>query len=309
MSFLSNMKVKIKKNSPEICIITGIIGGVVATVFACKATLKIDDVLTEAQEKINKIHNSKDNPELTDKYSKEDAKKDLALVYIQTGAKLAKLYAPALAIGGVSIGLILSGHKIMKNRYLGISAAYAAVDGAFKEYRENVKERFGEDVDFQLKNNIKAEEIEETTVDENGKKKKEKKTVYDYSNVKPSAYAKFFDKTADFWEDDAEYNLMFLKKVQCQFNDMFRKIDAKTGKHPVIFLNDAYKALGIQTTRAGQMIGWVWDDTKPYEENYIDFGLYNDSEATRRFVNGLEPCILLDFNVTGNVLEQMDEAV
>ena len=65
--------------------------------------------------------------------------------------------------------------------------------------------------------------------------------------------------------------------------------------------------LGIERTKAGQVIGWKFD-TKNLtgHHNYVDFGIYKPNcDANRRFVNGLENVILLDFNVDGNILGDM----
>ena len=64
--------------------------------------------------------------------------------------------------------------------------------------------------------------------------------------------------------------------------------------------------LGIPKTKAGQVVGWVYDPEHPVGDNYVDFGLFDlDRERVRRFVNGDERNILLDFNVDGNIWELM----
>ena len=64
--------------------------------------------------------------------------------------------------------------------------------------------------------------------------------------------------------------------------------------------------LGIPRTRAGQIVGWIYDKKNPIGDNYVDFGIYDtNKEANRNFVNGYERTILLDFNVEGNILELM----
>jgi hypothetical protein len=46
----------LKKNSPEILLGVGVVGIIASTVMACKATLKVDDILNDADEKIGKIN-------------------------------------------------------------------------------------------------------------------------------------------------------------------------------------------------------------------------------------------------------------
>ena len=56
--------------------------------------------------------------------------------------------------------------------------------------------------------------------------------------------------------------------------------------------------LGITRTAAGMVVGWIYDEKHPVGDNFVDFGIYDiNNEANRRFVNGLERTILLDFNV------------
>ena len=47
---------KLKKHSPEILVVTGIVGAVASAVMACKATTKLSDITEEAKEKIDDIH-------------------------------------------------------------------------------------------------------------------------------------------------------------------------------------------------------------------------------------------------------------
>ena len=61
--------------------------------------------------------------------------------------------------------------------------------------------------------------------------------------------------------------------------------------------------LGFQRTKAGQIMGWIYDEENPVGDNFVDFGIYNtDIEKARDFVNGLERVIVLDFNVS-NILD------
>lgn len=294
---------QMKKHSPEILIVTGVVGTVTSAVLACKATLKVNDVLSETKDQLDKIHDCVNNPEMADRYSEDDAKKDTVIVYVKTAVNFAKLYGPAVAIGALSLSSILASNNILRKRNAALAAAYATVDRSFKEYRNRVIERFGDEVDKQLKYNIKAVEIKEKVTDKDGHTKTVKKTINVIDPEDPntySEYAKFFDVGNPYWEKDAEYNLMFLRAKQSYFNDKL-KVDGH------VFLNDVYKELGIPTTKAGQVVGWVYDPSNPNIDNYIDFGMYDIHRSTARdFVNGYERTILLDFNVDGNIWNDWD---
>lgn len=295
---------KIKKYSPEILMVAGIVGTVTAAVTACKATLKVKDVMSEKEELQNDIHKYLENPDVD--YTEEDSKEDLTKVYAQTGVKLIKLYAPSVVLGGVSIASIVMGQKILKKRNIALAAAYTAIDKGFKKYRANVVERFGERVDKELRYNIKAKEVEKKITDKNGKEKTVKEIQYDIE-VNPleniSEFARFFDEaTSTEHHKDAEYNLMFLRRQQDYANEVL-----KAKGH--LFLNDVYEMLGIPKTKAGQVVGWIYDEKNPNGDNFVDFGIYRLSgnevydERKRAFVNGYERNILLDFNVDGPIYE------
>lgn len=294
----NNAGLQIKKHSPEILLVAGIAGTIASTVLACKATTKAGKIIEEKNKMVEQIHTVMESGNID--YTEEDSKKDLTITYAQMGVKLLKLYAPAIALGALSITSIVAGHNILKKRTVALAAAYAVVDKGFKDYRKNVVSRFGEEIDKELRYNIKAKEIEVETVDEKGKKKTTKEIV----NVLPegtlsqySEYARFFDAASANFEKDPEYNLMFLRRQQDYANEILRS-------RGHLFLNEVYDMLDIPRTKAGQVVGWIYDEKNPNGDNCVDFGIYNtNNEATRRFVNGLEYNILLDFNVDGVIYD------
>ena len=297
--FINNAGLQIKKHSPEIFMAVGIAGTVASTVLACKATTKIDEILDETKAKTDIIHDGMETGNVNGReYTQEDGKKDLTIVYAQTGVKLVQLYAPAIAVGALSIASIVYGHNILKKRNIALAAAYTVVDKGFKNYRKNVVERFGKEIDKELRYNIKAKEFETEVVDEKGKKKV-KKEIVNVANLPDeySAYARCYDCGSAGWEDNAEYNLMFLRRQQDYANDRL-----KARGH--LFLNEVYDMLGIPRSEAGQSVGWVYDEKNPVGDNYVDFGIYDiNKETCRDFVNGYEKSIWLDFNVDGNILQ------
>ena len=292
---------QLKKHSPEILAVAGTIGVIASGVLACKATLKVNEVLEPAKESIDKIHEATEKgvTEAGEVYSIEDSHKDLTTVYTQTGIKFVKLYGPSVALGVLSITSLLTSNNILRKRNIALAAAYTAVDTSFKNYRSRVVERFGKEIDRELKYNIKKAEIEETVIDENGNEATVKKTVDTVNRDMYSDYAKFFDDGNLGWEPDPEYNLMYLKTVQNHANDLLRC-------RGYLFLNDVYDMLGIPRTKAGNIVGWLYD-TQYGGDGFVDFGIYDIyKEGARDFVNGYEKSILLDFNVDGEILDRVE---
>ena len=305
---LNRVGFKFKKHSPEILVVAGVIGTVTSAVMACKATTKVNDILEDTKTQLEPIREADEKlesgKELTcadgTQYTKEDVKKDLAIVYTQTAVKFVKLYGPSVALGALSLGCIIGSHNILRKRNVALAAAYTAVDKGFKEYRGRVIERFGKELDQELRYNIRAKEFDEKVVDEkSGKERIEKKTVSIADPNTYSDYARFFDDGCNGWTKDPEDNLYFLKAQQNYANELL-----KNKGH--LFLNEVYDMLGIQRTKAGQVVGWIYDEKHPVGDNFVDFGIYNmDIEKARDFVNGYERTILLDFNVDGNILDLM----
>lgn len=285
----------LKKHSPEILVVVGVVGTVASAVIACKATTKINEILDDSKETIDKIHKCAADEKLVEEYSMEDSKKDLTIVYIQTGVKLAKLYAPAIILGTFSITSILASNNILRTRNVALAAAYATVDKGFKEYRSRVVERFGEEVDKELKYHIKAKQFEKTIVDENGKKKKVKETVNITELNSDSDYTRVFDESNPYWENNSDYNLSFLRAEQSHANNLLMA-------RGYLFLNEIQERLGFQPTKAGQIVGWVYNPDNPDTDNYVDFGI---TESNRDLGDDYAPCFLLDFNVDGNIWELM----
>lgn len=295
---LSSTQYQVKKHSPEILMVAGIAGTIVGTVLACKATTKVSEIIEEKNKNVEDVHTCLNDKEI--EYTEEDSKRDLTIIYAQTGVKLFKLYAPAIGVMALSFASIIYGHKVLKKRNVAIAAAYAAIDKGFKQYRKNVIEEFGESVDQQMRFGLKSKEVKKK--DKDGKTVKETEYYIDpdsnpLDNI--SEYARFFDATSNNFEKDPEYNMMFLRSQQDYANEML-----KSRGH--LFLNEVYDLLDIPRSRAGQVVGWVYDkDGNTNGDNYVDFGLYRNDQGTRRFINGLEYNILLDFNVDGVIYDMI----
>lgn len=184
----------------------------------------------------------------------------------------------------------------MQKRYLGLLAAYNGLTEAFEAYRSRVREEQGEIMDRHFRYGTELEEVTVETVDENGKKKKEKQLVEKPGSLKlPSSEAVFFDESNPNWDPNPQFSMSFLRGQLNWLNDKFH-----TKGH--LFLNEVYDALGFPETQEGAILGWV----EGLGDNYIDFGFYDpNNEAARRFVNGDTQAILLDFNHDGVIWDKI----
>jgi hypothetical protein len=295
-----------KKNSPEILIGVGIGSIVAGTVVACRATLKLEDVIEKRDKTKDQMKAALD---FDDSYNEHDYSKDLSLLYLNTGFEITKLYAPAFILGTIGIGFILGSHNIMKKRNVAITMAYKTMEKGFSQYRGRVIDELGEEKDREFKYGIKQKEIEVTETGKNGKKKTVKKKVGVVDTSKISPYARYFDESNFNWSDRMEQNRMFLQSHQT-----FADQKLKARGH--LFLNEVYDMLGFPHTPEGQIVGWVLDGEG---DGFVDFGMFdvldgryldefdNDTIGERRrdFINTWKdtPGILLDFNVDGVVYD------
>lgn len=291
----------LKKYSPEILTAAGVIGTIGSTVLACKATLKVEDILDEAKKKSNLINAVHDGEiEVDAEYTDKDYSKDLLVNRTQTAVKLIKLYGPAISLGALSITAILGGQHILRKRNVAVMAAYKLCEESFNNYRSRVKDELGEEKDRQFYYGMTEETVKDKVKSKDGKTKTVTKKVEKAPDHLYSQYARFFDEANINWDKSPEQNMYFLKMVQNQMNDKL-----KARGH--VFLNEVYDALGFDRSEAGQLVGWVWNkDNTAMEagDGYIDFGIFDGNDCAKRaFVNGDERSILLDFNIDGMIYD------
>lgn len=292
----------LKKNSPEILLGIGIAGFIGTVVLACKATLRAEEVLDYHEKKIKDIHDAKEiadqNPEEELEYNDDLYKQDIVVQYLRTAGRFVKLYTPTIALGTLSLACILTSRNIMQKRYLGVVAAYNSVTVAFEEYRKRVRDEYGEKLDRHFR--YGTEYGEETIIDVNDDGKKTKTKVetenIDSSKIIPDDdCCRFFDSSNPNWDKNPTFSMMWLRGQENILNDLLH-----VRGH--VFLNEVYDALGFPHTPQGAVLGWLDGEG----DDCIDFGLHDpNKESVRRFVNGTDNTILLEFNHDGVILNRI----
>lgn len=296
MTFLSEaltrsvgrQSLRLKTHAPKLLFGSGVVGMVGSTVLACRSTLRLQEVLDSIELDIKAVEaTQKHHPE---QYSERDEQHDKVLIYVRSGAKLAKLYGPSVGLGVVSIAALSKSHSLLEERNTALIAAYAALDRGFREYRARVVEKYGEEQDQEFRY-----DTEVVVTGEGGKKPKTETRV---SVDSPSIYARFFDEYSEMWSKEPEYNRLFLKCQQNYANDLLRA-------RGHVFLNEIYRILGIPHSTAGSVVGWKMGFGG---DDYIDFGVFvpDGSDRIRDFVNGREGSVLLDFNVDGVIYDKIE---
>jgi hypothetical protein len=287
------------EKAPKILFVGGVVGMVGSTVLACRATLKLEGVLEEIERDKDQAEQVKaavdsvgGKTEGGQTYTDKEYKRDLYIISVRGVGKIVRLYAPAVLIGGASVAALTKSHTILQDRNLALTAAYAAVDGAFNRYRERVIDRFGQEVDDELR--YDSEEIE--IVDE---ETGEVTTTVVATGAPGSPYARWYDEfSSRNWSQDPDVNILFLRTVQNYANDLL----AARGH---LFLNEVYSELCLSHTPAGSQVGWRFN--KGSGDDRVDFGIWDGArDVQKEFFNGREGAILLDFNVDGVMWDKIN---
>lgn len=280
---------KFKKQSPHLFFAAGVAGSVASTVLACRATLKLSETIDEIQADVKSVKALEGNINQgsfdDELYTKDDHEKDIIYVYAKAGLKIGKLYAPAAIVGVVSISALTGSHIQLSRRNTALMAAYTAVQEAYDNYRSRVRDQLGNERELEIYHATSTEIVKS----EDGKKEETKSA--DPSRWSP--YAKMFDEYNSNWNRDPELNRLFIQCQQNYANNLLRS-------RGHIFLNEVYDMLGTERSKAGAVVGWV---IGPDGDNFIDFGIME--AYNHRFVEGIEPSIILDFNVDGVIYDKI----
>ena len=268
-----------------------------------------DDLELTGMEKIHETKDKVDSGEIQlsegETYTKEDLTKDITTTYIKTGMKLAKVYAPAIGLGAASLGCMFGSHHIMTKRNATLTAAYIALEQSFNGYKNRVADRFGERVQHELEQNVKAVEVETKKVDENGVEE----VIKEYKDIAEQAddpCTLIFDETVDTWERDADLNRNYLLLMESAANKKLRS-------QGHLFLNEVLTMIGTHggqslRTPTGQVVGWVYNPNDTSLHNHVDFGLTSfesSDEALKSFLRGEERSVILHFNCDGIIIDKI----
>lgn len=321
MKALDYLKLNLKMYKPEIEVGFGLALSLCGLIDACKATAKANDIFEETKNDFAVLDRAM--TDLTEEqYPKSRRRKDTIDIYSHTFKNMVKVYAAPAFIYCAGNALMLKSNSDYKKRTANLSAAYAAMSEAYRQYRKRIVDKYGQKVDDEIRYDIQHKKVTEEYVDEDGKTKKRKKDVPTANPYLMNPYTFIWDdgSSVEFDPDDEFWNKNFLTTRQNYFNDLGKsRINTHKQRPGWVTLNEVLSGLGMDTNfKFGQEVGWLFYPEgidNPYGDNYIDFGLlemYRDPNGDLCFINEeainlTEKVWLLDFNAQGNILEVLKQ--
>jgi len=271
-----------QKASPKLLFGLGIGAVIGGTILACRATMKLETKLDAFKTEIDGISCRKEES-AESAYPTKQYKRDLSKAYTRHTIDIVRLYAPSVIIGGIGIAALTTSHVTLTRRNASLTAAYSALSVSYDAYRAKIREEYGEERELELK----QASMESTLLGG------DPRVMGLPDGIDHSVYARIFDEYSPRWVKDPEANKVFL---MCQQNYANHRLHQRGH----VFLNEIYDDLGLERTRAGQVVGWVLDGNG---DSYIDFGIFTANNS--RFVNGIERSVVLDFNVDGLIYDKI----
>lgn len=235
----------IKRNSPTILTSIGAVGVVATAVIAVKATPKAIKLLEEA----------------TEEKGEELTKMEMVQV-------AAPVYIPSVVIGASTIACIFGANVLNKRHQASLASAYALIDSAYKDYRNKVKELYGDEMDRNIRASIAKDKCEELGAHAPG-----------YASLDISGERRLF-----YEEYRGKYFETTIENVQNAEYHLNRNFTMRGDTN----LNEFYSFLGLETTKEGEILGWdITRMVEEYDAYWIDF-----DHETVKLEGGLECCII-----------------
>jgi len=131
----------LRKSSPVILCLVATAGVIGTAIFTAKATPKALQKLKEAKDE-----------------------KGEELTVVETVKTVAPSYIPAAIIGVGTVACIFGSNAITKRNQIALIGAYTLLEQSFKEYKDKLKELYGEAVCKHVEHEIKKEHCEEMDI-------------------------------------------------------------------------------------------------------------------------------------------------
>ena len=221
----------IKRNASTILTCVGGVGVVVTAVLAAKASPKASKRLERAEKKKGESLSK------TEKFK------------IATPA-----YIPTIVAGAGTIACIFGANILNKRTQAALVSAYALIDTSYKEYKNKLKELYGEEAHEKIVNAIAIEKAEDVYIHSECLCNGCDLTTDESCGDEILFYDEF---TGRYFESTIERVLQAIY----HFNRNFTL-------RGYAVLNELFEFLGLSTTDYGSVVGWSVNDDEIY---WVDF--------------------------------------
>lgn len=279
-----------QKNLPIILTVAGSIGSVTATVWACKQTMNVPDILEENDKELEEI-------EKADVDEKTRSKMKRKLCRKTTGRFIKNYWKPAV-VEIVSIACNGKAIHIEHKRTVEATAVAASLAQFLNDYRGRVKDRYGEDIEKEIYYNMKKGEIEETITDEKGKEKTVKKKVNVADPDSGHKFRRYLTRhNQKIWCGGD--NLYVSHMIDMINQDLTEKL--QYDEFNSLVLNDMLEATGFDKCHDGMVYGLLYDYGNPNRKNKVEITCEECYIPGER--GELEKAYILEFPIDGNIYE------
>lgn len=214
----------LKNGVPILLSCAGAAGVVATAVFAVKATPKAEQLIKQAE------------------YAKEEK-----LSKAEVAKTVWKLYIPSVAFGATTILCIIGSCVLNRKQQAALIGAYAMLDSSYQNYKNKVKELYGEDAHRDIVKSMVVEKSKDTHV---------------------TAITNWSEASLDFENDDEPTRLFYDCISKRYFETTVTKVleaEYHLNRNFVIggyvTLNEFYEFLGLKKTNYGDNMGWeIYDD-------------------------------------------------
>lgn len=229
---MSQARLFIKRNSSTILTCLGGAGVVVTSITVAKATPKALRILDEA---------------------KKEKGEELSVV---EKIKIATpVYVPSILIGVGTVACIFGANIMNKRHQAALVSAYTLVDSSFKEYKQKLKELYGEETHNNVIDAIAVEKVDRDW----GVSGSYFGQSCDLANEEACG-----DSVLFYEENSGRY---FESTIEQVLNAMYH-LNRNYALRGYVHLNEYYEFLGLETTDYGSVMGWAPTDDGEY---WIEF--------------------------------------
>lgn len=163
-----------------------------------------------------------------------------AVVYLKT-------YGPTIALATSTIACIFGSYAVSRKHQAAIASAYTMLYTSYNEYKEKVKELYGEEAHNAVMDAIVKEKCKDVSL-----------TACGFTNSSLSIDDEFEPEVVrTFYEPISEryFESTLSKVIEAEYH-----LNRNFVLGATIALNDFYEFLGLSTTEYGETVGWYLDD-------------------------------------------------